>query len=104
MEGIIPAKPGLYPAVRFRYRVALPDEVDQLFLFPAKSGRENTAAVAKLLKAHLESWDVPRACGDGPEPITEDTLRRLHYTARQTILDFVTGHRALEEQDRQEKN
>ncbi len=100
LEGLIPAKPGLYGSVRFRYRVALPEEVDQHFLFPAKSGKEHAANTARLLKEHLEGWDVPGP-GDQPLPITEDVLRRIHHSARQVLLDYVTGYAA---QEAQEKN
>lgn len=80
------------PTLKFQYRPAMPEAI-YTFEFEsamAKSGSEQLDAAAKLLAAHLVSWDATTAAGTSA-PLNANTVRLLPPPVlRQVITAVVT--------------
>lgn len=90
-ETTIPAVPGLHPALSVRFRPALAEVRFEYLRANDLNAKEQVARVAKVLKAHLESWDAKKRDG-GTADITEALLARLHPALLQRLLDLVLGY------------
>jgi hypothetical protein len=115
-DGVIPEKKP-YPAIRFKYRPALPDQMNEWRMTPATSGKEITDALIKVLTKCMISWDVTEQAGvlkiilGRPEnmkdiddativtvPIAAATLRCLPDLTLKNIFDVVSGYGPAEQE------
>jgi hypothetical protein len=96
----IPTADGL-PAVRVRFRPALPEAYNE-FLYPRPSGKEVEKATLALLTEHLVSWDVRDKKGN-LVPLDEAALRRVPWKVRNQMVNLVLSY-VGEEQAKSEGN
>jgi hypothetical protein len=90
LDGDIPAR-GPYPAVAFRYRPALAEDVYEYTQARVDSGKKRLEATVAIVAKHIVSWDVED--GDKkPVPITPATLARVPQPYLDAMLDHVTGY------------
>lgn len=80
-----------FPAVKFKYRMAMPGKVYAYLTEPKLTGEERAAAAAKLLAEHLVEWDAKTNHG-AFIPINEINLRRVAHPVLERLLDHVTGY------------
>lgn len=100
LKGFLPGLDGVYPDVRFRYRLAGPLAVSE-YLSQSK-GEPQLAAMVSLVAKHLVEWDVKDRAGNRV-PIREDILRRVPFFALDKIAGMISGYMPADmEQD--EKN
>lgn len=97
LSASIPAKMPLHPAVNFKYRPALPEDVYAYLRGPQTGGADELKAATKLLAKHLVEWDVTDKSG-APAPLTEETFRRLHQPILALMVNFVAGYTAQEQE------
>jgi|ERR1043165_1777125 hypothetical protein len=96
-EVVISGKPGLYPAIRARYRPALADErYSYGKLLRDGSGKDQFNYAVSLLKRHLENWDV-KDRNDNPIPIAPELLKKLHPDILARLVDSVLSYSTDEE-------
>lgn len=98
VETTIARVPGLYPAVRVRFRPALAEERDEWLLKGQRdfAGRDRTARAADIVARHLEQWDVRTRAGGEVRPDAA-TVRKLHPSLLQKLLDLVLGYEPIQE-------
>ncbi len=80
-----------YPAVKIKYRPALPEAVDEYLQDVAAGAKQRAAAAVKLLADHLVSWGVLDESGN-PAAVTAALLKRVPHPVRQKMIDLVTGY------------
>ena len=98
LEGKIPAHKGT-PAIGFRYRPALPEQVAEHWYKTgrAANGKEQINHIVDLIAGQTVSWDAKQKTGDGEAsvPVTPEWLRKVPYPLllelRDEILSFGTG-------------
>ncbi len=79
-KGEIPAS-GRWAAIKFEYRPALAEEVDEYaFQCSQNPGKKRAKVIGEYLMAHLVSWDVRGTTKEGKP--TEDTVVRSLATIR----------------------
>ena len=100
MIGRVPAKPGLYPDVEFRYRAAATHHrlTHHLALQRDHDGVEQMDRLAPILVKHLETWNVRTRKGE-PVPIKEANIKRLHGDVFKEIVDHVFGYSVTAAED-----
>ena len=89
LSGRIDGLRGVYPALTFTYRPALPARVYAYMQESIASGEAKTKAVVDLLREHLVSWSVP-------EEINDRNLRRVYQPLLFQLVEHVTGYAAAE--------
>jgi hypothetical protein len=89
-QGYIAERPGIHPALRFRYRPALPEEREEV---TRHTGRSFILEVTDLLGGKLTAWEIRDRQGK-PRPVSGDTLRRVQPELLQAIIGIVLGWRA----------
>jgi len=87
--GFIAERPGIHPALRFRYRPALPEEREEVTRY---QGRAFIVEVTDLLTTKVIGWEVRDRQGL-PRPVASDTLRRLQPDLLQAMIGVVLGWR-----------
>lgn len=91
MEDTIAAR-GRIPALTFRYRPALPEQVyEYQRANQGVSGKQQVKVISDFLLAHLVSWDVCEKEGE-TVPISADTLRRVPALILLQIVNIVAGY------------
>lgn len=77
LDGEFPGK-GYCPAVKFKYRPALPEVVLHYLQRDKPSGQEAAKLMAALLKDHLVEWEVEDPLHPGQmAPITVENLLKI---------------------------
>lgn len=91
LDATIPAR-GIWPAVAFRYRPALPDAVSD-FLRTPKNGKQAFDILVAFLRKYVVSWDVVdkngRAVDIGDKG---EGFRTLAHPYIEAITEYVTGY------------
>lgn len=100
LKGKIPGLPGVYPDVRFRYRLAGPLAVSE-YLSQAK-GEPQFEAMVNLAAKHLIDWDAKDRAGNRV-PITENVLRKIPFFALDKIAGSIAAYMPADLED-DEKN
>jgi hypothetical protein len=99
LDGVIPARPGLHPALAFTYRPATAAEVQRYLNALARGDeRDPIRATVRLVEAHLVEWEA-KGKGGEPLPLSEAALRRLRHQVLQGLADHVCGYVASGEAD-----
>lgn len=93
LDATIEARPGLHPALRVKYRPALPEKVNGYLKELRLSGKAHTDAGVDLLAEHLVSWDAKDDAGN-EVPISPRVLRRIYQPLLERLLDLVTTYSA----------
>lgn len=104
LEGLVPALAGLYDAVPFLYRPALPEEV-VAFLRSRDKGtpRQETRTTAEFLTKHVPSWDVTDSRG-AAVAVSAEVLERTYPTVLAAMVNHVLGYTSPQTRDQQVKN
>lgn len=84
-------KRGRFPAIKYVYRPALPDEVQEYFmaLRKANDGRQSSKVRIDLIAAHVKSWDVQDAGGKNV-PADAANLGRVPNYVIDAMVDEIT--------------
>jgi hypothetical protein len=104
LDGKIPARPGHWPEIKFRYRPALAEELWEFHRTEEASGEQRMKATAKFLMDHLISWDITVAGGNETVPITAANLRRVPAQILARFIDHVAGYVERGEAETDAKN
>lgn len=102
-ETTIPAASGIHPAVKITYRPALAEERYQILRVTDVDGKEHVGRLAKLVKRHLEAWNVKDRKGN-VVPIEESFIRRVQPALLGKITDIILGFSATAEEAEDAKN
>lgn len=95
MAGAIPAR-GPYPALNFRYRPALPEDVYEFLEAKKNTGKARLAATVALIHKYLISWDVVDDAGEQVVAKPE-VLRVVPQWYLEKIIDRVCGYTVEDE-------
>lgn len=97
LDGTIKAR-GPWPALKFRYRPALPEDAcEYLHQTRNLAGKAQIKPICDLLGAHLVSWDVADLKGE-VQPIKPELLRRLPHPYLTALVDHVLGYGEAEQE------
>lgn len=128
LEAVIPGDDG-FPGIKFRYRPAMPDALNEWRVAQRATGRDETTLRTKFVEDHLADWDVTERAGVlrkvlGRElterfsdvrdaksddevvraPIHSRVLRCLPDKRLNQLFDFVAGYARQQEQETDAKN
>lgn len=93
-SGYIATDPGIYQAMKFRYRPML-SEQSEVFIsedFRRRPPKQKVQMAAAAIVGQLVEWDETDE--NGPLPITVENVRRLPHLLFQAVLNVVAGFRA----------
>lgn len=97
LNGTIPAR-GPWPAVTFRYRPALAEEVYEFLRQREQApGKSQMKPVAELLQKHLAGWDVCDSNG-AVAPYTAENIRRLPQPILAGLIEHILGYGEAEQE------
>lgn len=101
LKATIPAEPGRWSPITFRYRPMSPDEESEVWAqIRLSPGEPTTKFYAPIMASHILGWDIKTPDGK-PVAITEDVLRKnISPQLYDVLKQYVDGSRAGE----QEKN
>lgn len=85
---------GRWPALAFRYRMAVNEEMPEYQHACRASGKSEAAARVKLICDHVESWDASLIGKDETLAVTPDNVRRLPDALFNRLVDFIGGYNA----------
>lgn len=90
LDTTLPAFLG-FPAIRFKYRPALPERVYEYLHACRGSGSQHFDATVKLLAEHLIEWDATDRNGNRLPP-DERTLRGVAHPVLERLAEYVTSY------------
>lgn len=92
-SGYISEVEGLHPAVRFKFRPLIPEEVEDLEAMrdavTPRTAKDVRAKIGEALAKQLVAWDVK--FDDKPAPINSLNVRSLRTSAQTKIYNIVAG-------------